>query len=409
MVFRRPARYVPTERPTGPIDTLLLLVVVTLVLLGFVVVSAATLHRGTGALVSQVTKGLVGMVALAVGMQLRHTVLGRRFSNVLLGLTLASLAATLVAGLALGAARRWLGNDSFTFQPAELAKISLVIWLASWFSRLKQQEPEREKTFRHSVLIPGLVVSAVVGLTLAQPAVGTSFIMAATSLLLFFIAGVRKRYIIGIVLAAALTFIAAISFISYPRQRWQKFLSGDTYHQEQSRIAIGSGGPVGRGLGEGKQKYFFLPKMHNDFIFAEVGEELGFAGSALVFLLYALLLVRGMRVGRASSSEPGQLLAVGFTGMLFLYALVHVAVTLGAVPTTGQPLPFVSFGGSALVSNLFAAGVLLNVSRYQSNRVFADGLVHLAPRPPAARFVGGPMNRPLVTSRPVPGRLEKAR
>jgi cell division protein FtsW (lipid II flippase) len=215
------------------------------------------------------------------------------------------------------------------------------------------------------LLIPGLVTAVAVGLTLAQPAVGSSFIMAASALAVFFISGVRFRYILLTILLAAGVFVLAVRFIDYPRQRWERFVHGERYHQEQSLIAIGSGGPLGKGLGEGKQKFQFLPKMHNDFIFADVGEEFGFAGSLLVYVLYGLLFLRGMKISRECSGQFGQSLAAGTTAMLFLYAIVHVSVTLGVIPTTGQPLPFVSYGGSALVTNLFAAGILLNISRYR--------------------------------------------
>jgi len=163
--------------------------------------------------------------------------------------------------------------------------------------------------------------------------------------------------------------VLAIHCVPHARVRWQRFASGSRYHQEQSLIGIGSGGPVGTGLGEGKQKFLFLPKLHNDFIFASIGEEFGFLGSLAIYLLYGFLFIRGMRMSREASSAFGQYLAGGISVVIFLYALVHVAVTLGLIPTTGQPLPFVSFGGSALVTNLFAAGVLLNISRFRQTRI----------------------------------------
>jgi cell division protein FtsW len=294
--------------------------------------------------------------------------------------------------MAFGAARRWLGEGAFSFQPAELAKLGLLIWLAGWFARIRALG--RERSFVHSLLLPGLVVAVVVGLTLAQPAVGSSFIMAASSVAVFFIAGVRLRYMLLSVVLAAAVFVAAITFISYPRRRWERFVHGERYHQQQSLIAIGSGGPFGKGLGEGKQKFQFLPKMHNDFIFAEVGEEFGFVGSAAVFLLYGLLFFRGMSVSRQCSGQFGQNLAAGISVMLFLYMLVHVAVTLGVIPTTGQPLPFVSFGGSALVTNLFAAGILLNISRYRRTTAQSLG------EPGYARPVPGFTADPGMWSRP---------
>lgn len=377
--FRGAAAYGPAERPTVPIDTLVLFVVVTLVMLGLIVVYAATLHRGMSFLFSQGIRAAIGLVVLLISSQFPHPALGGKLRWLLLIGSVVLLVVTLGLGFALGDAKRWLGNDNFSIQPAELGKLVLLIWLAGWFAR--QKELGRERSFRYSLLIPGLVVLVVVGLTLAQPAIGTSFIMAASALAMFFIAGVRLRYVLLTVGVVVVIFVLAITCIDYPRQRWQKFVSGESYHQEQSLIAIGSGGPVGKGLGEGKQKFFFLPKMHNDFIFAEIGEEFGFIGSLVVYLLYGLLFLRGMRISRECSGQFGQNLAAGIAIMLFLYAIVHVAVTLGRIPTTGQPLPFVSYGGSALVTNLLAAGILLNISRYKRNSALAADMPwqHKAP------------------------------
>ena len=174
------------------------------------------------------------------------------------------------------------------------------------------------------------------------------------------------------VAAGVMLFVAAINFIPYAHDRWQRFANGQHRQQEQSLIAIGSGGPFGRGLGESRQKFQFLPKMYNDFIFAEIGEEFGFIGSVAVCLLYLILFLYGMKISTEARTPFGQYLAAGITFVIFLYAIVHIAVALGLIPTTGQPLPFISSGGSALLSNLFAIGVLLNVSRYRRNRVTVD-------------------------------------
>lgn len=358
----RPGRSNFGERPTQPPDSQLLFVVVTLVLVGLIVVYAATLHRGVNYLLFQALRAFVGFLALLVGMNLRHTFLVGRLRHLLLGFSVVLLVLTLAAGWALGAARRWLGDGSVSFQPAEFAKVALLLWLAAWFAKLKEDGIERNPAF--SVAVPAAVTALIVGLTLAQPAVGSSFIMAGAGFSVFFVAGIRYRSLILMAALAAVVFLVAVTQLDYPRQRWEKFVRGDRYHQEQSLIAIGSGGVLGKGLGEGKQKYQFLPKMHNDFIFAVVGEEFGFLGSLVIFLLYGVLLLRGMRISRECPSYFGRYLAAGITMMLFMYAVVHVAVTLGLMPTTGQPLPFVSFGGSALVTNLLAVGILLNISRY---------------------------------------------
>lgn len=340
----------------------------TLVVVGVTVVYAATHHRTSSYFASQSVKALLGFGALFLGMQMNHNVLSRRCRWWFLAITLALLVITLALGLAAGDARRWIKVRVIgTVQPAEFAKYVLVVWLAAYFAGLR--ESGRAWGWRNSVLKPGLVALGVIGLTLAQPAIGTAAIMAASSFGMFFLAGVRRKFLGQVALVGAAAIVLTIVFVPYAHKRWDNFVSGDRYHQEQSLIAIGSGGPVGTGLGEGKQKYSFLPKMHNDFIFAAIGEEFGFLGALAIFLLYGLLFFRGMRIGLRSSGDFGQYLAYGISLTLFLYAMVHVAVTLSIVPTTGQPLPFVSYGGTALVTNLFAAGVLLNVSRYGRARM----------------------------------------
>jgi len=353
--------------PTHPVDARILMSVVTLVMIGLMVVYATTHHLGLSYLKWHGVRVLVGFAVLLVGTRLRHTVLARGVRWWLLLGSVGLLALTLVVGVAAGPARRWLQLSIVSIQPAELAKFALVVWLSAYFAGMK--EANKEWNFKHSVLRPGLVVLATVALALAQPAVGTSVIMAVSCFVLFFLVGVRLRYLVPVGVLGIAAVVLAIHCVPHARVRWQRFASGSRYHQEQSLIGIGSGGPVGTGLGEGKQKFLFLPKLHNDFIFASIGEEFGFLGSLAIYLLYGFLFIRGMRMSREASSAFGQYLAGGISVVIFLYALVHVAVTLGLIPTTGQPLPFVSFGGSALVTNLFAAGVLLNISRFRQTRI----------------------------------------
>lgn len=362
------------ERPTSPVDQVALTIVLALTVVGVIVVFAATHHRTSAYLAQHAIKVLLGMGALFFGMLFNHNLLARRGRWFLMVLSVGLMVLTLVLGIAAGDARRWFRVPGLgSIQPAELAKYALVVWLAGYFASLR--ETGKSWGWRNSVLKPGLAALPVIGLTLAQPAVGTAAIMALVTFGMFFLAGVRRAYLVQTATVVAAMLVLTVLFVPYARNRWQKFVSGERYHQEQSLIAIGSGGLVGVGLGEGKQKYYFLPKMHNDFVFAAIGEEFGFLGSVLIFLLYGLLFFRGMRIGQRAASDFGQYLAYGISLTLFLYAVTHVAVTLGLIPTTGQPLPFVSYGGTALVTNLLAAGVLLNISRFGRVRmVVSDGL-----------------------------------
>ncbi len=354
------------ERPSGPIDATLLFVVVTLVLIGVTLVYATTCHKGVAFLRSQSLRAAVGLLALFLGAKIRFTTWNRRVKWALLFGSAAVLILTLVTGLVFKDVKRALGGGAFSFQPAEFAKYGLLAWLAGYFDWAKEKGLERRLTW--GLVLPGVAVFAIVGLTLLQPAVGTSFIIAVASFAVFVVAGVRWWHVLLTVGLAVTLFVGAISFIPYAHARWERFTGGERHQQEQSLIAIGSGGPFGRGLGESRQKLQFLPKMYNDFIFAEIGEEFGFVGSAAVCLLYLILFLHGMRISAETPGLFGQYLASGITFVVFMYAVVHIAVTLGVIPTTGQPLPFISSGGSALLSNLFAAGVLLNISRYKRSK-----------------------------------------
>ncbi len=346
-------------RPNHPVDAWLLFVVVTLAMIGLIVVYAATYHLGINYLKWQFIRAGVGLLALFVGMKLRYPALAGWLGRSLVGLVLLLLILTVVWGRAVGDARRWVGF----LQPAEIAKFVLPMWLAAYFAELKGRL-DKEWNFRNSVIKPGAVVLMFLFLTGAQPAIGTTAIMAVSSLFLFFIVGVKFRYLVPIGIVAMIGLVLLVQFVPYANKRWHDFSQGKCYHQKQSLISIGSGGPFGKGLGEGKQKFYFLPKLHTDFAIAAIGEEFGFAGSLAIFLLYGVFLVRGMQIGRKVNTYFGQYLTSGIVITIFMYAFVHIGVALGLLPTTGQPLPFVSYGGSALVTNLFAAGVILKISTF---------------------------------------------
>lgn len=362
-----------SEQPNAPIDYTLLAVVVTLTLLGVVMVYASTYHWGFHYLKWQLLRAIIGILALWVGTKLNIFRLvspgARRF---LLILTIGALIATLFLGELVGVTKR---NILGAVQPAEFAKFIVVIWLAGYFAELN--DSGKKTTFLNSLLKPGLVVGMIVMLTLMQPAVGTSFIIALSSGVLFIVAGVKWRYL----LTAGLVVMLAIgtgllmlpvlrnSKYQYIVERWDKFRAGDRYQQEQALIALGSGGPVGRGLGEGRQKYYFLPKLHKDFIFCAIGEEMGFLGCFGVMVLYLIFFLRSLRIAKRTTTEFGYLVSCGIGVVIILYAFVHQAVALSIIPTTGQPLPFISYGGSALMANLFAAGMVLKVSKYRRSGI----------------------------------------
>jgi cell division protein FtsW len=370
------------ERPSGPIDSTVLFVVVTLVLIGVTLVYATTCHKGVAFLKSQGIRAAAGLLALLLGAKLKYTIWNSKVKWALLVGSIAVLVLTLVIGAVFKGAQRWMQLGPLMFQPAEFAKFALLVWLAGYFDTLK--ELGRDQHAFWGFVLPGVVVLGVVGLALLQPAVGTSFIIAVASLALFVVVGVKWWRLAITVGVGGVLLVLAVWRIPHAHDRFAKFRAGKHRQQEQSLIAIGSGGPFGRGLGESRQKFQFLPKMYNDFIFAEIGEEFGFIGSAAVCLLYLILFLYGMKISSEARTPFGQYLAAGITLIIFLYSIVHIAVALGLIPTTGQPLPFISSGGSALLSNLFAVGVLLNISRYRRNKVIVD--LPQTPRSSVLRF-----------------------
>ncbi len=269
-------------------------------------------------------------------------------------------------GQEINGTRRWFRWGMISFQPAELAKLSLVCYLAVFLSRREGAL----QSFWGDHLPPLLVAGAMAGLVLRQPDLGSSLTLLILAFGLLFLAGGRA-WLMGLVGAAALPLVAlAVVIAPYRWQRIVAFLDpwadprGSGFQIIQSYLAFGSGGWLGRGLGESKQKLFFLPEPHTDFIFAVIGEELGLVGSLAVIGLFAVVVWRGLRIGLRAPDPFSAYLALGFTLLLASQTLVNLGVVTGLLPTKGLPLPFISFGGSAILTTLTAAGLLLNISQH---------------------------------------------
>ena len=282
-------------------------------------------------------------------------------------------------GQAINGTRRWFRLGPFSFQPVELAKFSLVLYLASFLTRRRQAMGE----FWQGLFPILLVAGAMALLTFVQPDLGNSLALVVLTLVLAYLAGARVRHMAWIA-AAALPLVAlAVALKPY---RWRRMLAfvnpwddpqGSGFQIIQSFLALGSGGLFGRGLGESKQKRFYLPEPYTDFIFAILGEELGLIGAVVVVGLFAVLIWRGLRVGLRAPDAFGSFLALGLTVMLATQTLVNLGVVTGALPTKGLPLPFVSFGGSALLMTMFSAGVLLNISQHATAPGTWDETAHV--------------------------------
>jgi cell division protein FtsW len=285
----------------------------------------------------------------------------------LLGVAFALLVLVLIPpfGQSINGTRRWLRWGPVSLQPTELAKLALVVYLADFLTRRQALIA----SFWRGMLPPLLVTGGVAGLVLMQPDLGSAVAIVGVVLCLIFVAGARLVYL-GFIGAAALPVaVAAVYVAPYRMRRILTFVNpwadprGAGFQIIQSYLALGGGGLLGRGLGESKQKLFYLPEPHTDFIFAILGEELGFVGAVATVTLFALLLWRGMRIGLRVADPFGALLAVGVTALLATQAIVNLGVVVGLFPTKGLPLPFVSSGGSSLLVAMAGVGLLLNISQ----------------------------------------------
>lgn len=278
-----------------------------------------------------------------------------------------------------GGASRWFRVGPFSFQPSEAAKIAFFIYLADILSRKKNDLDD----FIHGFLPPLLVLGVIILLILLQPDLGTALTFAVVTLLMLFLAGVRLRYLLMTLASFLPAFLFLILTKPYRLRRIIAFLDpwqdpqGSGFQIIQSFLALGSGGLSGVGLGQSKQKLFYLPACHTDFIFSIIGEELGLWGTLAVLFLFVLFSWYAFQMLRRVQDRFGRLLGFGIASVMTFEALVNIGVTCGAIPTKGLPLPFVSYGGSALVFNLVGVGLLLNISRYgmESSSVFSSNIL----------------------------------
>jgi cell division protein FtsW len=271
-------------------------------------------------------------------------------------------------GIRAGGATRWLNLGIFSFQVTEFVKIALVLYLA----HLMANNAKDIKNFKHGVLLPLCVTFFIIGLILLEPDFGTAAIIAAIMMLILYLTGSRIVHLAA--LGAAFIPVGAYLILhkSYRMERWTSFLNpwADPRHSGfqiiQSLLSFGSGGTFGVGLGDGMQKLFYLPEPHTDFILSVIAEESGFIGVAIIISLFTLFTLRGFIIAFKAPDLFGTLLAAGLTMVVALEAFINIAGVMGLIPLKGLALPFVSYGGSALVMSLIAVGILLNISSYEA-------------------------------------------
>jgi cell division protein FtsW len=262
-------------------------------------------------------------------------------------------------------AERWLRIGGNTFQPSELVKITIIVYLAAWI--------ERKKDILHDFyngLLPGLLVVGLIAvLILSQPDFGTMFMILAISALMLFMGGVPLKYMASGLVLLSIVLYLFIHFEPYRAQRLVAFLNpeidprGISYQVNQSILAIGAGGPLGYGYGMSRQKYNYLPASYTDSIFAVTSEELGLWGGSLILLVFCYFCLIGLKISKNAPDVFGEMLAVGVTSWITIQALVNIGALTGVLPLTGIPLPFFSYGSTALIANLAAIGILLNISK----------------------------------------------
>lgn len=284
----------------------------------------------------------------------------------IMALTIIALVAVLVIGVEGGGARRWIGFGELTVQPAEFAKLTVIIYLAAWLA----SKGDELRSFEHG-LVPFVIIIGLLGaLIMLQPNLGTTLIILLITVTMFWVAGASFVQMLALAVSGFLAIGLLATVAGYRADRLTAFFSAESdplghgFQTLQSLIAIGNGGIHGLGLGASRGKFFYIPESHTDGVFAIIGEELGIVATVPIILLYMILMVRGFQVARRAQDDFGRLIATGVTTWITVQALLNIGGITRVIPLTGVPLPFLSFGSNALAAVMLAMGVLISVSRY---------------------------------------------
>ncbi len=359
-------------------DVQLLLSVLFLVGIGLIMVYSASgalatqkFHSDYHFLKRQSIFVLLSLLALVVCRYVPYR-LYRVFAYPFLVISLLLLTAVHIPGLGnkAGGAYRWIELGFFTFQPSELARLALIIYMA--YSLEKKQDLVHRFTIG---MVPHLVILSLFSIVLlTQPDFGSVVIFSALTYIMMFVGGVKIRYLGGTLILTLLIGYKLMLDAPYRRFRWEvlldpwKYETGMGYQTVHSLMAFGTGGFFGAGLGKGYQKLFYLPEPHTDFIFSVIGEELGMIGVVIIILLYAVILHRGINIAGNANDLFGSFLAIGITAAMGIQVCINMGVALGMLPTKGLTLPFLSYGGSSLLLNMAAMGILMNIAADKGKR-----------------------------------------
>lgn len=358
----------------GAPDGLLITMMILLLLSGLLVLFSATYYSGvlSGDALAHVKKQLIGIALGAAACVVLSKVDYHLFAQPHVVLTLLGLSAVLLVlviipgiGVTINGSRRWLSVAGLSFQPSEFAKFSIVIYLASALARREKQIRSFFRGIIPLFILPGLFFLLI----LEQPNLSTGGSIVIVTILLVFMGGARYRHLAVLSVLGGIVGAGYAWSAPYRRERLLSFrdpfakMSDEGYQLSQSLIAFGSGGLFGQGLGQGRQKFSYLPYPESDFIFAIVGEDFGLFGCATVVTMFVVLVFAGLRIALHARDRFGALLAAGITAMIGLQAFLNMGVVTGLLPTTGLPLPFFSAGGTSISIIMAALGIVLSVSR----------------------------------------------
>ncbi|MGL4774692.1 MAG: stage V sporulation protein E [Clostridium sp.] len=366
----------PRKAKMGEIDYGIFLTVMVLLAIGIVMVYSASSYSamikdGDSMLFlkKELVWGIVGTVAMCFTMSVDYHKI-KKITPIIVGISIVSLVAVLFFP-PINGARRWIPLPGMSFQPSELGKYAVVLALAMNIERIGERIRDIYKG-----IFPFLIFSGVfAALVLLGSNLSIASVIMIVTFIMLFSAGGQYKHLFGVV--APGLFAAAAAFAILEPYRLRRLMSftdpwkdaaGDGYQLIQSFYALGAGGVTGLGLGQSRQKTMYMPEPHNDFIFAIIGEELGLIGCLVIMALFLILIWRGVKVATKARDTYGMLLAIGITSIIAVQCLINIAVVTGSMPVTGVPLPFISYGGTSLVINLTAMGILLNISRQSEKK-----------------------------------------
>ncbi len=357
------------DRP--PVDYALVVIILMLLCFGLVMVfsaSSANAHYMYGDATyffkRQVLYAIFGLVLMWLTSRFPLKFI-KQYTNLLFVISIVVLLLVPVIGVEVNGAKRWLGFGGFTFQPSEIAKLTLVMFLAKSLTIYR----ERITKLGDGYIRYMIIILLVAGVVLLQPHMSGAVVIAVGGVAVLFAAGFKVRYFVATFLCAVPALWGLAIMSPYRFKRITSFMDpfadklGESWQIVQSLYAIGSGGLFGLGLGQSRQKFLYIPEPQNDFIFAIICEELGFIGAIFVMFLFGLLIWKGIMIAKKAPDEYTALVATGITSLLAVQVLMNIAVVTSMMPVTGVPLPFFSYGGTSLVILLMEMGLLLNISR----------------------------------------------